>query len=636
MVSNYKIDINYNIYRNYRSIYVKMDEFLKLYKVFMEDTTKEDIGRRLLNDGLKIVDNYNANNMIKEQVLTHLIYVYPKKAELYYKMGVLFRGFSIEKEIMWYKISNSIDPDYFENLFAICKSLFINKKYPMIIELNKNNLFDKYTNETEFIYYYVESMLTMNKMNKCLKYALLINDYFIKKTIVNNEECFLKWNSYICCAKIYFLQGNIENSIKYMEYALDFAKKTTINDYIIQSMQQYIALYDHKYHDNKKLYENNVKLNYYLRDNPIFTFKNNKTHRKIRIGYISSDYALHAVSNFILPILKNHDNDKFETYIYSNQPVIHPMFTALNIPHYKIFEMSDKDAAKLINSQEIDILIDLNGLTTGNRLDVLAYRPAPIQITYIGHPNTTGLKYIQYKFVDEITDSRNSKQSYSEELIRLPKCFLLYESVYQKEPIKPKTTISNNIILGSLNKEPKNSVNTLNAWKKIMQTCTNTKLVIKIESYDNIEERLQYYMEHLNVEKGRLLIIKRLNDEEYVQLFKTIDILLDTFPYSGTTTSCNALYNSIPIVTMYNENYHVHNVTSSILINSGLPELVAKDEDEYIKIACNLIKDCNKIDEYKQNIRGMFLNLMEPKSFMKPYEYELTKLYNKHVLQDDK
>jgi predicted O-linked N-acetylglucosamine transferase (SPINDLY family) len=225
----------------------------------------------------------------------------------------------------------------------------------------------------------------------------------------------------------------------------------------------------------------------------------------------------------------------------------------------------------------------------------------------------------------------NSKQLFSEELIRLPRCFLLYESIYQREPVKLKETVSNTIILGSLNKEPKNSIQTLNTWKQILKTTTNTKLLIKIESYDNGEERLKYYMKFLDVDKERLIIIQKIDDNEYVQLFSKIDILLDTFPYSGTTTSCNALYNSIPIITMYNENYHVHNVTSSILINSGLPELVAKDEENYIKIACNLINDSNRINEYKKNIRGMFMNLMEPNAFMKTYEEELTKLYNKHV-----
>jgi hypothetical protein len=159
-----------------------------------------------------------------------------------------------------------------------------------------------------------------------------------------------------------------------------------------------------------------------------------------------------------------------------------------------------------------------------------------------------------------------------------------------------------------------------------MKKCANTKLMIKIETYDNIEERLKYYMKFLHVDKERLIIIQKIDDDEYIQLFSKIDILLDTFPYSGTTTSCNALYNSIPIISLYNENYHVHNVTSSILINSGLPELVAKDEENYITIACNLINDSNRINEYKKNIRNQFMNLMEPIAFMKTYEEELTKL----------
>lgn len=612
-----------------------MEDFFKLYNQWSMSKKKDEFGKKTLNEGLKILDKNVVDNNCKELILTKLIYIDSKNTELYYRMGMLSRGISIEREILWYKMGYNINPYHFNNFFALCKSLIINKNYQLIVELNVDNIFDRYTHEIELLYYYVESMLAVNNIKNCLKYALLVNDYFIKKDVANSEEAFFKWNSFVNCAKIYFLLGNIENSIKYMEYALEYAKKTTVQQYIIESIQKKIALYDHKYYDNKKHYENVLSINYYLRDTPIFALtnkNNNNKHKKIRVGYLSSDYSLHAVSNFIFPILKYHNNNKFDVYMYSNQEIIHPMFKPFGLNHYTVFNMKDIDAAKLINKHEIDILIDLNGFTSGNRLGILAFRPAPIQITYIGYPNTTGLKYIQYRITDEVSNSINSKQLFSEELIRLPRCFLLYESIYQREPVKLKETVSNNVILGSLNKEPKNSIQTLNTWKQILKTCSNAKLLIKIETYDNIEERLKYYMKFLDVDKARLIIIQKMDDNEYVQLFSKIDILLDTFPYSGTTTSCNALYNSIPIITLYNENYHVHNVTSSILINSGLPELVAKDEENYITIACNLINDSNRINEYKKNIRKMFLDLMEPIAFMKTYEEELTKLYNKHVL----
>jgi len=440
------------------------------------------LGKKLLNEGLKIVDK--ADNNCKELILTRLIYVDSKNTELYYRMGMLYRGISIEKEILWYKMGYNINPNHFNNFFALCKSLIINKNYQLIVELNTDNIFDRYTHEIELLYYYVESMLIVDNIKNCLKYALLVNDYFIKKDVSNNEEAFFKWNSFVNCAKIYFLLGNIENSIKSMEYALDYAKKTTVQKYIIESLQKNMALYDHKYYDNKKHFENVVSINYYLRDTPIFdliTNNNKYNHTKIRVGYLSSDYSMHAVSNFIFPILKYHNNNKFDIYMYSNQEIIHPMFKPFGLNHYSVFNMKDIDAAKLINKHEIDILIDLNGFTSGNRLGIMAFRPAPVQITYIGYPNTTGLKYIQYRITDEISSSINSKQLFSEELIRLPRCFLLYESIYQREPVKLKETVSNTIILGSLNKEPKNSIQTLNTWKQILKTTTNTKLLIKIE-----------------------------------------------------------------------------------------------------------------------------------------------------------
>jgi hypothetical protein len=290
--------------------------------------------------------------------------------------------------------------------------------------------------------------------------------------------------------------------------------------------------------------------------------------------------------------------------------------------------MDNKSAAKLINDCKIDILVDLNGHTVKNKLEIFTYHPAPIQMTYLGFPNTTGLKSIKYRITDGIADSPLTKQIYSEELIRLPKCFLLFEPIHTFKPNPRKT--KDKIVLGAINKENKSNDELLTLWGDILRRCPKTVILFKLESYDDKENRTRFYMDKLGITKDRLIVLNKLNNEDYEKVFSLFDILLDPFPYSGTTTTCNALYNSVPVVTLYNPNYHVNNVSSSLLINSGFPELVANSKEEYLNIVVDLVNNPNKIDEYKKNIRDSFLRLMEPKPFMNSYEYELKRFYDNY------
>ena len=270
------------------------------------------------------------------------------------------------------------------------------------------------------------------------------------------------------------------------------------------------------------------------------------------------------------------------------------------------------------------------GHTFPNRIEVFGLNPAPIQMTYLGFPNTTGLSSMKYRITDSIADHSDSLQKYSEKLYKLPKCFLLFQNLYNNYTVIPRKTPSDSIILGSLNKENKTSKNTFQVWKTILSECANVKLLILLGSKNTVEigERIEYYCENLNVSENRLIITPKVDSElDYYQLFEKIDILLDPFPYSGTTTTCKALSNSIPVVTKYHKDYHSHNVSASLLINSGFPELVAYTDQEYVEIVKSLVSNPSKIDNYKNTIKDKFLELMNPDEFMKSYEDMLLDMY---------
>jgi len=153
-------------------------------------------------------------------------------------------------------------------------------------------------------------------------------------------------------------------------------------------------------------------------------------------------------------------------------------------------------------------------------------------------------------------------------------------------------------------------------------------VLLKSNNSQEISNRTEYYCEKLNVSEDRLIITPWIETEsDYNALFEKIDLILDPFPYSGTTTTCKALSNSIPVITKYHKDYHSHNVSASLLINSGFPELVAYTDQEYVEIVKSLVSNPSKIDNYKNTIQGKFLELMNPDEFIQSYEDMLLDMY---------
>jgi predicted O-linked N-acetylglucosamine transferase (SPINDLY family) len=288
------------------------------------------------------------------------------------------------------------------------------------------------------------------------------------------------------------------------------------------------------------------------------------------------------------------------------------------------------ECTSYIYNNQIDILIDLDGYTSSNHLEIFSKHPAPIQMTYLGYPNTLGLDFIEYRITDNYADDAKSLQIFSEKLLRMPRCFLLFKSVIQSTPIPYRSVDPTCIVLGSLNRENKTTDDVLSVWKRTLEALPNTKLLIKLDGIDSLEERKERYITHLGVPEERLILIEKCDNDEYLTLYHRIDILLDTFPYSGTTTSCNALYNSIPVVTMFHKNYHAHNVTSSILINCGFKELITYSKDDYVNKVIELCNTPEKINEYKKTIGKPFSELMNPTEFMKDYEQIFINLMNNY------
>lgn len=605
-----------------------MNEFFNAYnKIKQQPSLLNNMGRQFADQGMAIYNN-TTDLQIKEQILSKLIDIFPNEPGFYYYMGYSFKDIDAQKALPFFQKSYDINPDNVENLIDLCNLSIEKGDAKAVIEMDKKHPFGVFLNDIRLLTLFVQAKYKEYYYKDCLRYLLHIIKERSKMPAITKHDKEWKQSSYLNAGHIFSILGDHENSLKYTEKAYEMCKKFDLElKHKITSLQNCISLADYTYVDQTEHYRKALLINEHLPNIKKYKFQWN--HSKIRIGYVSSDFLHHAVSNFILPILKNHNRELFDLVLFANQKDVWFKYKELDIPIISIYKLSMENAADLIHSNEIDILFDLNGHTENSRLDVFSLNPSPLQISYLGYPNTTGLKAIQYRITDGIVDPVESSQKYSETLIRMPKCFLCYESVNQTEPLALRKT-KDTIFLGALNNEKKNSKHVLDVWSTILKECPNTKLIIKLESYDDLEERKKHYLSKLDVTPDRLLLLIKTSNEGYNRLFSMIDILLDTFPYSGTTTTCNALFNSVPVITLYNKDYHCHNVSCSLLKNAGLDELVSYSVDEYIWSVKQLVNNPKRIDQYKATISERFTKSMNTRLFMKDYENILKEIHDKN------
>jgi len=343
------------------------------------------------------------------------------------------------------------------------------------------------------------------------------------------------------------------------------------------------------------------------------------THSKIKVGFVSSDFVLHPVSFFLLPIIRNYDKEKFEIYFYSNakkEDEVSKLYRYLGVHWVSIVKQSTESVAKQIRNKEIDILIDLAGHSSGNRLEVFTYKPSPIQITYMGYPNTTGLKEMDFRIVDRITDNISTQYCSSETLLFMPKCFLCYDLTDSTPPCFVPTRRDKPIVFGLMNKLNKCSPECLMVWKQIFQALPDSKVLYKGRYFSTPNEE-EMFAKKLGLDKDRLILMPPTDTHSnHMKVYDQIDICLDTFPYSGTTTTCEALSMNKPVITLYHSGIHAHNVSSSILSNMGCFDLITKSEHEYVSKA---IEVASSLQNYT-DIRDKFVASMNPKQFTRDFE----------------
>ncbi len=337
--------------------------------------------------------------------------------------------------------------------------------------------------------------------------------------------------------------------------------------------------------------------------------------RRLKLGYVSPDFKRHSVAYFIEPVIISHNRENVEVFCYSDVSNYDEVTKRVqkNADHWRsIAGISDEQVAELIRKDRIDILIDLAGHTADNRMLLFARKPAPVQVTWIGYPATTGLSTIDYKIVDRYTDPPGmTEHLYTEELIRLPDSFLCYLS----ERDCPKVgylpvSKSGHVAFGSFNNFTKVSPEVISLWAKILRTIPNSHLIIKTRIFSD-KSTLQYVIglftqEGINSERIELLSSNPLF-REHLDTYNRIDIGLDTFPYNGVTTTCEALWMGVPVITLAG-NTHASRVGVSILSSIDAVNLIAKTKEEYVDIAVNLANNIERLHLLRKRLRDMMAN----------------------------
>lgn len=351
-------------------------------------------------------------------------------------------------------------------------------------------------------------------------------------------------------------------------------------------------------------------------------------NKRLRVGIVSADFRHHSCAFFLFALLRGHDRSRLEIYAYSsvrvkdaNSKILLDQCAATR----DIIGLSDQQAAGVIYRDQVDVLIDLGGHTADNRLPIFLYKPAPVQLAWLGYPDTTGLTTMDYRITDAYADPPGSEAFSSEKLLRFPggfHCFVLGQGM--PEPGELPSLQTGYVTFGSFNNFAKVSDETVFLWSEVLKNTPQSKLLLKALGVDDpaVQERIYERFARVGIPRERLELVGRITrSSDHVELYNRVDIALDTYPYNGTTTTFEALVMGVPVVTLGGDT-HASLVGRSILSNCGLGELTCRTVGEFINKAVALAKDRTLLLDLRKTLRGRLQAspLMDEAGFCRKFE----------------
>jgi protein O-GlcNAc transferase len=358
---------------------------------------------------------------------------------------------------------------------------------------------------------------------------------------------------------------------------------------------------------------------------------------RLRVGFISGDFRTHSVAHFFEPILSARDRGAFTYVLYSNSHIQDTVTQHLrtNADDWRdVWRLTDDALIELIRTDRIDILVDLSGHTASNRLAVFARRAAPVQVSYLGYPSSTGLAMMDHRITDAVTDPPVPADDWHcERLLRLPDtqwCFRPFGMPAAPGPLPARE--AGFIMFGSFNNLTKASDTLLRCWVKILVKLPTSRLrLTRVRSAQRAAEILALFGQS-GVAPERIECVPYANNPPYGQQFTGVDIALDNYPYNGVTTTCESLYVGVPVISLHGRN-GVSRSGLSLLGALGLGELAASTPEQYVEIAVALGSDLSRLEQLRSSLRARFerSSLRDEKRFTAKFEELLRTAWQQHL-----
>ncbi len=329
--------------------------------------------------------------------------------------------------------------------------------------------------------------------------------------------------------------------------------------------------------------------------------------RPLRIGYVSANFRDHAVTYFFEGTLIHHDRERFLVHCYSDveQPDAHTERLRRAAGVWRdIAGLDDASVAELVRRDAIDILIDLTGHTDNHRLLTFARKPAPVQVTWNGYANTTGMSAIDYRITDALADPPGmTEHLHSEKLVRLPEIYMAFSPPAASPQVSaaPETK-EGHVSLGSMNALSKVTPQVIAVWSTILRALPGARLLMCTVPAGRTTERVIREFARHGVERSRLELLPKLPFQQFLSAHSRVDIALDPFPFSGTTTTCQTLWMGVPVITLAGK-CHVSRVGVTMLSSVGLEQCVATDENDYVEKALAFASNPALLRELREGLR---------------------------------
>ena len=568
------LGIAYSKLENFNKAIESYKQCLKIQNDYSDAHNNLGLTYQKIEDFDQSINSFNSAIKFNEKYL-----------DAYINRGIVFLTlFKLNDAFLDFKKALILKPDCIEALINIADILTTNKKI------------------TEALVYYKKA------------YSISPNSIGLLGKILHAKMNICQWDDY----------DEIKNEIN---------EKIILNKDVIKPFQN-LYINDNFKIQNKVLRNNLKEIN----KKNFFQIKSNlyqEKNKKIRIGYFSTDFRAHAVSHLIEDLFKLHNRDEFEIYAFyigdiideTNKRLVKYFNQFFFVKNYKTLDIVQK--CKNLN---LDIIIDLNGFTDYHRINIFSYKPAPLIVSYLGYPGTTGLCYYDYIIADPILIPKNFINFYSEKIIFMPDCYQINSNIIIEDKFSKKDfgILENHFIFCCFNNPKKFTPNIFKIWMDILKKTTKTIIWFMTED-QLVEKNLQDQAKINNIDPSRLIFSKKEKEvSRHLNRYLHANLFLDNFPYNAHTTASDCLRVGTPLITLCGEMFHSR-VSASLLKTLKMDELITNTELEYKNLAIEMANNKEKYIMIKNKLKKNLLesNLYKPEVYTKNFEKSLRLIYDK-------